>query len=276
MSDTGIDNLPPRIRKAPPLTTALARQCRIIVALFLRETRTRFGDSVLGYTWALIEPASNLLMWAALFSVFNRQPHIGDSMLLFVATAFFPYMLFAKMSGQMMMAIKSNRSLLQFPLVHNIDVIHARALLEVVTFLVVSIIYFGAFAAFGLQALPARPLESLLVLTLVALVGFGVGAINAVMAYIFEFWSKTYPWFNRIIYITSGIMFLPGDLPLEAQKVIQFLPIAHGVDWFRQTFYEGYQSDFASPLYLLAWGVVTTFAGLALERLYRRKLSIDK
>jgi ABC-type polysaccharide/polyol phosphate export permease len=58
--------------------------------------------------------------------------------------------------------------------------------------------------------------------------------------------------------------------------VISLLPLAHAVDWFRETFYEGYRSDFASPVYLLGWGIVTTFAGLALERLYRRKLSIDK
>jgi capsular polysaccharide transport system permease protein len=213
MSDSGIYDPPPRIRRAPPLTTALARQCRIIVALFLRETRTRFGDSLLGYAWALIEPASNLIVWAALFSLFDRHPRLGDSMILFLATAFFPFMLFAKMSNQMMMAIKANRSLLQFPLVHNIDVIHARALLEVVTFIVVTVLYFSIFAAFGIQTVPARPLEALYVLALVALIGFGVGTVNAVMAYIFEFWSKTYPWINRAFYLTSGVFFLPAELP---------------------------------------------------------------
>jgi hypothetical protein len=48
----------PRWRPRPRanIFEALQTQSRVIHALIIRETRTRFGDSKLGYGWALLEP----------------------------------------------------------------------------------------------------------------------------------------------------------------------------------------------------------------------------
>ena len=46
----------------PASPTRLRSQRRVIHALIIRETRTRFGDSRLGYGWALIEPILHIAL----------------------------------------------------------------------------------------------------------------------------------------------------------------------------------------------------------------------
>ena len=253
----------------------MALQHRIIIALFLRETRTRFGDTLLGYGWTLLEPIVNVLIWAILFQSAEKEPPLGDSKFLFVATGFFPFFLFRHLSNQLLNSITANRSLLQFPVVHNLDVIMARALLEVVTFVAVLFIYFMVFYAFGLSVWPASPLSLMMALTAIGLVGFGVGMINAVFACIVHSWSRFFAWYLRASYIASGVFFLPEQLPQWIQDILWYLPITHGIEWCRQAFYDGYESKFLSIQYLVASGAFMTFIGLALERLLRRKISVE-
>lgn len=267
---------PPREPFFERLSTALALQGRIIGALFLRETRTRFGDSLIGYAWTVFEPAFNIVLWAVLFKILNRQAPLGDSMLLFVSSAFFPFMLFRDLADHLMPAITANRSLLQFPIVHNIDVILGRALLEIVTSTGVMAFFFALFGAFGLQFWPAHPLDMLMAMLAIALLGFGFGAINAVVACLFHSWPKIFPWFGRLSYVASGVFFLPPHLPQAAQDAIWYLPMTHAVEWFRQAFFEGYEASILSPFYLLSWGAAATFTGLALERALRRQISIER
>src|SRR5439155_3924222 len=51
---------------------ALKTQLRVIHALLIRETRTRFGESKLGYGWALLEPVLHILMLSLVFAVMMR------------------------------------------------------------------------------------------------------------------------------------------------------------------------------------------------------------
>ena len=266
----------PRRPFAERLAAAIILQRRVIIALFLRETRTRFGFSLIGYTWTLLEPAFNLLVWALLFSALARPPILGDSMFLFTATGFFPFLLFRDISGHLLPAITANRSLLQFPIVHNLDVIIARALLEAVTFMAVCLLFFSIFWMFGLQAWPAHPVDMLACLLAIALLGFGVGTINAVLACLLLSWPKVYPWYSRAAYVACGVFFIPAQLPPELQTVLWYMPMTHAVEWFRLTYYEGHSSQFLSVEYLLAWGAGTTFTGLALERLLRRRISVER
>ncbi len=45
----------------------LTTQARVIGALVLRETRSAFGDTQLGYLWAIVNPALSTLVLVAIF-----------------------------------------------------------------------------------------------------------------------------------------------------------------------------------------------------------------
>jgi capsular polysaccharide transport system permease protein len=57
----------------------LGTQGRVVHALIIRETRTRFGDSKLGYGWALLEPIAHILMLSLVFAVLMRHRSAKNS-----------------------------------------------------------------------------------------------------------------------------------------------------------------------------------------------------
>lgn len=84
---------PPRpSRPTPGFVQRLRSQARVVHALIIRETRTRFGDSRLGYGWALIEPILHIALLAAMFSLLMRgRPPIGTHFFLFYFTGLVRY-----------------------------------------------------------------------------------------------------------------------------------------------------------------------------------------
>jgi len=79
-------------RPAPGFFETLRTQGRVIHALIIRETRTRFGDSKLGYGWALLEPIAHILMLSLVFAVMMRgRPPIGDEFFIFYYTGIIRY-----------------------------------------------------------------------------------------------------------------------------------------------------------------------------------------
>ncbi|MCA0340141.1 MAG: ABC transporter permease [Proteobacteria bacterium] len=263
------------VRPQNRLSQSLAIQARVVGALFLRETRTRFGNSILGYSWTLLEPAFQLAVWGAIFHLMGKLPPLSDSMMLFLITGLLPIMLFRDMVQQLTASITANRTLLQFPIVHNIDVVTARALLELANFFTLLTFSLATLGFFGVQFWPHDPTQLLLVVMAITLLGFGSGLINAVMACLFPTWAKFVPWYTRATYMTAGLFFLPGEMPPAARDFFFYLPMTQLVDWFRQAFFEGYQSQILSVPYILACGLGTTFVGLAMERVFRRKISVQ-
>src|SRR6202043_1597700 len=87
---------PPRAPRPPPgFLETLRTQLRVIHALIIRETRTRFGDSKLGYGWALLEPTAHILMLSLVFAVLMRgRPPIGGGFFIFYYTGIIPYHMF--------------------------------------------------------------------------------------------------------------------------------------------------------------------------------------
>jgi tetratricopeptide (TPR) repeat protein len=71
----------------PCFADRLKSQLRVVHALVIRETRTRFGDSRLGYGWALIEPILHILLLSTVFSLLmHGAPPIGTHFFVFYYT----------------------------------------------------------------------------------------------------------------------------------------------------------------------------------------------
>jgi tetratricopeptide (TPR) repeat protein len=80
------------LRPLPGFGERLRTQCRVIQALIIRETRTRFGDAKLGYGWALLEPILHITLLSAVFSLLMQgRPPIGTHFFIFYFTGLSPY-----------------------------------------------------------------------------------------------------------------------------------------------------------------------------------------
>jgi ABC-type polysaccharide/polyol phosphate export permease/Flp pilus assembly protein TadD len=265
---------PPReIRPSPSLFQGLRTQGRVIYALIIRETRTRFGDSKLGYGWALLEPVLHILMLSLVFAVMMRgRPPIGEQFFIFYYTGIIPYHLFVHTSTSMTFAITSNGSLLQLPLVSTFDVLVARGLLELLTDTLVAVILLTGFGVIGLGALPQDFLGLSAALLIVWLLGCGFGFINAVVNAFSKSWDKIWAQVTRLLYFCSGIFYVPGMMPDWIRDILAWNPVLHAVDWFRASFFQEYEPHWLDRSYLSTAAVVAVLAGLGLERGLHRQL----
>lgn len=266
----------PRTRHPPPgWRERLRSQRRVIAALIIRETRTRFADSKLGYGWALIEPILHITLLSVTFAVLmNGQPPIGTQFFIFYYTGLIPYLIFVHASSGMSQAITGNGPVLQLPPVTTFDVIAARGFLEVITDLIVAVILLIGFGAIGLAAMPDDLWDPAMALLVTAGFGFGLGYVNAVVTVFVRSWDKAYSQVTRVLYFISGIFYVPGMMPDWARDVLAWNPLLHAIDWFRAGFFASYQPHWLDRSYLVILAILFLLGGLGLERALRRKLCV--
>jgi capsular polysaccharide transport system permease protein len=265
----------PRPPRPPPgLLERLRRQRRVVRALIIRETRTRFADTRLGYGWALIEPMLHIALLSATFAVLmHGTPPIGPDFFVFYYTGLIPYHVFVHASTGMSHALINNAPLLQLPPVSSFDVIAARGLVEVMTDLIVAIALLAVFLAVGLRAMPDDLWEPSVAVLTIAAFGCGMGFVNAVVTVFWRSWEKTYAQLTRVLYFVSGIFYVPGMMPDWARDILVWNPLLHAIDWFRAGFFEVYQPHWLDRSYLVVVAIVSLLAGLALHRALHRRLS---
>jgi ABC-type polysaccharide/polyol phosphate export permease/Flp pilus assembly protein TadD len=260
-------------RRARGLRDAAITQWRVIHALIIRETRTRFGDSILGYGWALLEPILHIATLSLAFAVLMRgRPPIGTQFFIFYYTGLIPYHIFVHASSSMTYAVTSNGSLLQLPLVKTTDVIVARGLLELVTDLIVAVVILAGFLAVGIGHLPNDFAGLACSVAIIWLFACGCGFVNAVLNAVCKSWDKIWNQVTRILYFCSGIFYVPGMMPDWIRDILSWNPMLHGVDWFRASFFVDYEPFWLDRSYLAIAAGLTLLTGLALERCLRRQL----
>jgi capsular polysaccharide transport system permease protein len=251
-------------------TELLNLQVRVIASLVLRETRATFGTSAFGYVWAIITPTVGVGLMAFLFSMINRQPPFGSSLALFFATGILTLQFFGELSSKLMTVFDANRALLTYPIIKDVDTLIARALLVAATYTLIMAIFYAILIALGLASLPARPEQVILAFLATWLLGLGFGTLNAVIASLWDTWTQIEKILTRPLFFISGVFYVPSQLPPQAREVLQWNPVLHLVEWFRNGFYPNYNSMVLDVWYLVGVGAAMLLIGLAGERLFRR------
>lgn len=247
-------------------------QRRIIAALVFREMRTRFGEMKFGYAWALIEPLAQIAILVAIFSLLGRRPPLGTSYEAFFLNGYVPYALFNQISNRAAQAISSNRALLSFPPVRNMDTVWARILLETVTGLVSMLLLIALFAHLDVPVTPEDLLQYMLGFISIILLGAGFGVLNAAISPILKWWMIVFAWFTKFQYFFCGIFFVPDFMPPGAREFVSWNPVAHSIIWIRESFYPGYNSIVLSKPFPIVTAVILIILGLAIERILRRRV----
>jgi len=100
----------------------------------------------------------------------------------------------------------------------------------------------------------------------------GFGVVNGVIAGIFPLWLTGSVLFTIIMWVSSGVLFVPDALPETAQYWLSFNPMLVGIEWMRSAYYEGYGQGLLFKYYMVSFALVTLFLGLLLERLLRKRI----
>ncbi len=245
---------------------------QVLVALMLRDIKTRFFGSAWGFLLAIAWPLTHIAILLALNLVTGRLPPYGDSAALWFATGIVPFMAFSYMSRFIMFGLLLNRPLLIFPNVKIMDVLLARALVELLSAGLVILILCIYFYIQGINFVPVNTVQAFYAMGSVLMLGLGAGVVNAILAQAIPGWATAYSLSMIALWLASGIFFIPDNLPELLRYPASFNPILQNILWVRSAYYEGYGVLTLDKNYALGYGVFSLFCGLLLERMVRGRL----
>ena len=254
---------------------ALSTQFRVITALILRETKTRYGEHKLGFLWALLEPLIMVGIFVGIFSAIRTDDPGGMPLVQFMLTGIVPFTLFRDTFGQMQGAINQNKQLFAFPQVTTFDVIIARAILEI---LLLSGVFMLLLVGIHLAGWPInieRPLGVLAACALLGMLGIGVGFIFASLSPIWPSMKQvSSAVLGRPLFISSGLFFIADTIPSPVREYALYNPIMHMLELLRSAFFYEFESAHGDWGYATTWAICTLATGLLIHQAMRRRAII--
>jgi capsular polysaccharide transport system permease protein len=249
-------------------------QLRVVHALILRETRTRFGMHRLGYIWALLEPIIWIMTFYGLYTIGGRVAPNGMDIIAFLATGIVTYEVFAKTADRGAAAIAANKAMLFYPHVHPLDLSISRAALEISTYVTVFLILVGTHALVIQSWSIDSALRTAMGLGLAGLLGASLGLLFCSLAVVATVVDRIRGPLMRPLFWVSGLFFTANGLPSDVRKAMLYNPVMHCIEIVRDGWFPSYHADYASANYVLLWVIGLSFFGLTLERAVRTRVEV--
>lgn len=251
-----------------------AIQADVIGALILRELHTRFGRENIGYLWIFAEPLLLAIAVGALHAQHAVPVSGGIRTIPFAIAGYTVFILFRSMVSRAESLLEANRPLLNHRRVTILDMLLARAVLELASTTVVLILLLGGAWLLGFADLPADPL-------LVGLAVLLVGWFSFALSMLIVALSHEAPLFGRLIhpvlYLSmplSGAFFAMAWLPSGLRAMAEWIPLVPMFELLRVGQFAGYPDAWAGLAYPVGWCAFLTLVGLAGLRLLRARVQI--
>lgn len=258
------------------LLRSAATQLRVVHALVLRETKTRFGREQLGYIWALIEPMLWISVFVTLFSLRGRQLPSGMPLVYFLMTGFVAFGLYRNTVMRTMGAIQSNRALLYFPQVHQLTLVTARAVLEYTTTALVFLLLLIGASLLDEGIRIDDPLGVIVWFSMFSITGLGFGLICSTLSPMFATVERLVPGLVlRPLFFTSGLFFTAEMLPPGAREIALINPLLHSTELLRSAFFVEFDSSYGDPSYVISIAVFQIAFGLLLQRALSKRVLLS-
>jgi capsular polysaccharide transport system permease protein len=235
---------------------------RSIGALVLREMGHTYGRTPGGYVWAVIEPLAGIVILSVAFSLILRHPPLGTSFMLFYASGYLPFTFFSGLARKIQVALNLSRALLSYPRVTWLDAVIARFVLNVVTdILVITVVFIVLFSLIDAHTvIDIMPLLTALVMA--AVLGLGVGLMNAFLIGFFPLWGTLWNIMTRPLFIASGVLFTYEGVAPNLQAILWWNPLIHVVSHARTGFYPSYDATFVSMTFVFGVGLTLMAFGM--------------
>lgn len=231
----------------------LLDQCRIVLALAVRDLRSRFGEEGLGYAASFAAPLAWIAATYLAFAMLGRTSPVYADIITFIISGLIPYAVFRYTVTAFGRVKTTVRGLLLYPTVTEEHAFAAGALVEAANgIILLTIVMALNFLLFG-QGEFANP------------AGFFWGfalcwALGASFAYLFAVLSRFHARaqeFGQILlrpsFFLSAILFTANELPGRFLDILGWNPLLHAIEIARDGMLFHYESRVASPSYLLLW-----------------------
>jgi capsular polysaccharide transport system permease protein len=249
---------------------------RVIVALIFREAAMRFGSNPFSYIWTLVEPAALIaILLVARIYIKSVNPAFGDSSLIFLLTGLVVLRSCRTIINRGARGIAANRALFAFGAVKPPDTVIARTILEFTIYLIILTIFFTAAQRIMGQAVITDYPGFVLAMLLILFFCISMAMFNATVGALVPLWRSFWRMMSMPLLITSGVVYVPAQMPPDFLAVIIWNPFLHCVEALRSSSYLDYTSVY-SPHYLLGFTVTVFIISLSIERLFRSEIIRSK
>lgn len=226
------------------LRTALAHR-NLLYLLSLKELRTRYKKSILGWAWSLLNPLTQMLIFSVIFLyVFTQTPATGNpsglkNFPLFFLCGLLPFNFFSISVGVSMANVQGGSGLIkkvQFPHEH---LVFSVVIAQFVTMLIEFVVLIVALLIGGNMVLPWIPVL-LVILVLLALFTTGV-ALTLAAANVF-FHDVSYLWgiVAQLLFYSTPIIYDASnpDIPRAIRLIAAHGPTGSFVTAVRHVMYD--------------------------------------
>lgn len=244
-------------------TSASSRWVSKMLFLCAHNIGDRYRRTNIAAILALLEPPGVVVLFALSHTLLGGTPPFGQSMVLFYASGIIPFYLFFHVSWR----VRAWDYMRRLPQVNEFEFLLVQVIPEVLTKTAILVITDLGLLLFNVpDAIPAHPVRCVLALMTLAVIGTGVGLINAVISAFFFAWLYIYAVVMRAWMAFSAVMFVVDLMPANVRAISVWIPITHGITWFRAGQYNGYPVDtFNFPFLMLSTGALLLFGWVALE-----------
>ena len=259
----------------------------LTVNLTLRELRSKYKKSVLGWTWSLLNPLSTMIIFTVVFSFFLKvKPSVGhpsglDSFAMFLLCGLLPWNF---MSGGMSVGVDcliGNSNLIKKVYFPREIIVFSNVAALFVSFCVEMGVLVVALLVVGNMVLPWLPLVFIIMLIEAAIV-LGIGLLLSTFNVYFRDVKHLITILSNALFYSMPIVYPISVVPKTAhilgmaipfRRIYLLNPLVRMVTAFRAVLYDLRFPALNDMLYLLAWAVVLCVVGLWTFKKFERRLA---
>ena len=247
-------------------------QFQVLRALTLRDIQSQQESLVYGFGWVFFDAFlsfAGLLILRVAIKGFTRP---GVPIIMFLISGLIPWLMFNACLRLPEGAIKRGRSLLQLPIVTELDLVVAAAIRIFLTFTILFVVLAMIDSFYEGVPFPRFAIGIALLFISMSVMGIGLGFALMVLSRLYAPAGKFVAFFLRFSTLFSGVIFQVTMFPPTIWPYISWNPLLHIEELLRTYWFYSYQTPIGSPLFVAQCLLGTTFFGLLLERYARRRL----
>lgn len=254
------------------LLRGFGQQRKVVYALAMRETQTRFERKTLGFAWLIGEPLLIAFVISAFkWAIETGETYPGLSVFVVSLVGYLPFFCFRAIVGRAPGSLRQNAPLLYHSKIKLLDVVLARHALEmaasvtVMTMIAFGLAFWGGLIAANIPLL-------FLGVVLLFLFANGLGLLAAAAAAVWPLAEKLIPPLVYISLPVSGALMALHVMDPGLRALLLWNPQAHLHEMIRYGFFGEALPSYYSIAYVCFWTGVFNILGLAALRAVRPKL----
>lgn len=248
-------------------------QGRVIWALTMRETITRFGREGLGAIWMVAEPAMFIVGVMTIFSQIEGQATYSIAEYLAVS---YPTLLFWRNgTNRVTKALEINRALLHHQPIRPIDILYSRILLEFSGAAGAFLILYLILIQLGICHWPADTLRMALGYSLIIWFSLSFVLIMAALAELSETVERISHIILYLMIPFSGVFIPLYAIPERFREMLLYFPLVDAVEYFHAGYYGARMPTYYHLGYTMFLTLAMTLFGYAITNIAIRRVQLN-